>query len=137
MRLLTFTDFGLRALMLLAAAPERHLSTEQLARELNISRHHLQKVVQELASAGIVRTIRGVKGGVMLAHAPQDIHIGEVTRLMERNQPVVECFRSDGGACTLSARCKLQMALKNAQDAFYASLDKHTLEEFMLVSSVN
>ncbi len=133
MRLLMFTDFGLRALMLLAAAPEQHLSTEQLARELDISRHHLQKVVQELAAAGIVRTIRGVKGGVMLAHAPEDIRVGEVTRVMERNQPIVECFRADGGACKLSPRCKLQLALKNAQDAFYASLDTHTLAEFMLM----
>ena len=56
MRLTSFTDFGLRVLMRLAGQPDAVLSTEQVAREFAISRHHLQKVVQDLAAAGFVRT---------------------------------------------------------------------------------
>ena len=64
MRLLASTDFALRVLMRLAATPEAHVSTDTLARELVISRNHLHKIVQYLTEAGLVRTIRGARGGV-------------------------------------------------------------------------
>ncbi len=71
MQLLFSTDLALRTMMRLSAEPERHLSTETLARELSVSRNHLQKVVQSLTEAGLLRTIRGVKGGVMLPSPPR------------------------------------------------------------------
>jgi Rrf2 family nitric oxide-sensitive transcriptional repressor len=129
MRLLAFTDFGLRALMRLAAEPERHLSTEALARELGISRNHLQKVVQALAESGFVRTLRGVKGGVMLAAPPETIRLGAVVRRLERGQPLVECFRDDGGGCALTPCCRLKGMLATAREAFLDSLDRHTLAD--------
>ncbi len=67
MRLLTSTDFALRVLMRLSATPDAHVSTDALARELVISRNHLHKIVQYLTEAGLARTIRGARGGVMLA----------------------------------------------------------------------
>ena len=59
MRLTSFTDYGLRVLMRLSEDPAGDLTTDALARELALSRHHLQKVVQELARAGWVATRRG------------------------------------------------------------------------------
>ncbi len=67
MRLTSFTDYGLRALMRLAADPDRGRSTADLAGELQISRHHLTKILQRLARAGIVTTRRGGGGGAVLA----------------------------------------------------------------------
>ncbi len=130
MRLTAFTDFGLRTLMRLAAEPDRHLSTEALATELAISRNHLLKVVQALAETGFVRTLRGAHGGVALARPPEAIRMGAVARALEGDQPLVECFRGDGGcACTLLPSCRLRSALAQAQDAFYATLDRLTLAD--------
>ena len=103
MRLLTSTDFALRVLMRLSATPDTHVSTDTLARELVISRHHLHKIVQYLTEAGLVRTIRGAHGGVMLARPASEIKVGEVIRSHEHDQALVECFRADGGACTVAA----------------------------------
>ena len=100
MQLLYSTDLALRTLIRLSAEPDRHLSTEILARELQVSRHHLQKVVQSLTDAGFLRTLRGVKGGVMLARPADAIRVGEVVRHQEREQAIAECFR-EGGNCTL------------------------------------
>jgi len=44
-----------------------HVSTDVLARELVVSCNHLHKIVQYLTEVGLVRTIRGARGGVMLA----------------------------------------------------------------------
>ncbi len=76
MRLLTSTDLALRVLMRLSAAPDAHLSTDALARELAVSRNHLHKIIQYLTEAGLVRTIRGARGGVMLARPADQIRIG-------------------------------------------------------------
>lgn len=129
MRLLASTDFALRVLMRLAATPEAHVSTDTLARELLISRNHLHKIVQYLTEAGLVRTIRGARGGVKLARPASEIKVGEVIRNHEQDQALVECFRADGGACTLLPRCRLRGMLDAAKNAFYRHLDKYTLAE--------
>jgi Rrf2 family transcriptional regulator, nitric oxide-sensitive transcriptional repressor len=129
MRLLSFTDFALRSLMWLARSPGRHLNTEELSKELGISRNHLQKVVQALAEKDFVVTQRGAKGGVALARSPDRIGIGDVVRWCEQEQPMVDCFREDGGSCSLRSDCRLQGALSGAQRAFYAHLDKLTLAD--------
>ncbi len=128
MQLLFSTDLALRTLIRLSAEPEKHLSTELLARELRVSRHHLQKVVQSLTDAGFLRTIRGVKGGVILAKPPEEIRVGEVVRHQERDQSLAECFR-EGGDCTLVPCCRLKGVLKGAKEAFYLHLDKFTLAD--------
>jgi hypothetical protein len=63
MRLTSFTDFGLRMLMRMAGEPARAFSTGELAQELNLSRHHLAKIMQRLAGAGLIATRRGAVAG--------------------------------------------------------------------------
>lgn len=129
MRLPLFTDYGLRALMRLAGAPARPLTTAQIAAEFRISRHHLTKIVRDLAEAGFVRTSRGAGGGLRLARPAESIALGEVVRALDRGEPLVECFRADGGACTLTPRCRLRWRLAAAQEAFLRQLDATTLAE--------
>ena len=137
MRLLSSTDFTLRVLMRLAATPDTHVSTDALARELVISRHHLHKIVQYLTEAGLVRTIRGARGGVMLARPANQIKVGEVIRSHEHDQVLVECFRPDGGACNLLPRCRLRGMLDGARSAFYQHLDRYTLADCLAGSGVS
>lgn len=129
MRLTTFTDFGLRALMRLAGDPERLFTSEEIATEFAISRNHLVKVIQDLANAGFVETRRGSGGGFRLAVPAKNIRIGEVVRTLESRQALVECFRADGGACVLTPRCRLKGLLAKAREAFYRELDMTTLAE--------
>ena len=129
MRLTAFTDFALRALMRLAGEPERSFVTNEIATEFGISRNHLAKVVRDLADGGFIRTQRGVGGGFSLARPPQAITLGEVVRSLEARHALVECFRDDGGACVLTARCRLKSKLANAREAFMRELDGTTLAE--------
>ena len=129
MRLTSFTDYGLRALMRLAGEPERSFTTDEIAREFRISRHHLIKIVATLANAGIVSTQRGAGGGLRLSRPASKISIGEVVRLLEANQALVECFRPDGGECVITPSCRLKKKLAIARDAFLRELDRSTLAE--------
>jgi Rrf2 family transcriptional regulator, nitric oxide-sensitive transcriptional repressor len=129
MRLTTFTDFALRALMRLAGEPDRSFSTSEIAEEFEISRNHLAKVVRDLADGGFITTQRGVGGGFALARRPQAITLGAVVRALEGTSALVECFRQDGGSCVLTPRCRLKGRLASAREAFLRELDKTTLAE--------
>jgi Rrf2 family nitric oxide-sensitive transcriptional repressor len=123
MRLLAATDFALRLLMRLGAAQGGPRTTEALAAEIGVPRNHVHKIVQHLAEAGFVATLRGAKGGVRLARPAAEIMVGAVVRRFEAPQAIVECFREDGGACPLSGACRLEGALARARETFLASLD--------------
>jgi Rrf2 family nitric oxide-sensitive transcriptional repressor len=131
MRLLASTDIALRVLMMLGREPpDRHLSVNTLAQELGgLSRNHLHKIVQDLAALGLARTVRGAGGGVALAAQPAEIRLGTLVRQLEGDQALVECFRADGGACSLTPSCRLRGMLRGARDSFYASLDQYTLAD--------
>jgi Rrf2 family transcriptional regulator, nitric oxide-sensitive transcriptional repressor len=132
MRLTSFTDYGLRALMRMAGEPERAFSTAELAAEFGISRHHLAKIMQRLAAGGIVATRRGGGGGATLARDPGEIRLGAVVRLLEDGQALVECFASGGGDCTIAGCCRLKGRLRSAEAAFLAELDRSTLADVAL-----
>ena len=129
MRLTSFTDYGLRTLMRLAAEPKRLFTTDEIALEFKISRNHLTKVVRDLAKAGYIATQRGAGGGFRLAQPADSILLGDVVRKLEDSHALVECFRDDGGACVLTPRCRLKRKLAAAKRAFLEELDRSTLAE--------
>lgn len=132
MRLTSSTDYGLRMLMRMASAPDLAFSTAELADEFGLSRNHLAKIMQRLSRAGIIETRRGGGGGAVLAVSACDVRLGTIVRVLEEDQPLVECLRADGGACTLDGRCRLKGRLRAAQRAFEAELDRTTLADIAL-----
>jgi len=128
-RLTEFTDFGLRALMRLAGEPARLFTTDEVATGFGLSRNHLTKIVNELAKAGVVTTVRGAGGGFRLARPPEDIRLGDVVRILEQRHAMVECFQAGGGLCSLTPDCRLKSKLAAAHHAFYRELDKSTLAD--------
>ena len=129
MRLTTFTDYGFRALMRMAGAPGRSFTTGELADEFGISRHHLTKIIQQLAAAGIVETRRGGGGGARLARDPGQITLGQILRVLEAGQALVECFGARDVRCTLLPGCRLRHELAEAEAAFLSRLDQSTLAD--------
>jgi Rrf2 family nitric oxide-sensitive transcriptional repressor len=132
MRLTSFTDFGLRMLMRMAGDPSRAFSSADLAGDLGLSRNHLAKIIQHLARSGLIETRRGGGGGAVLARPATDIRLGQIIRLLEEGQPLVECFGADGGTCSIDGRCGLKARLRSAESAFLADLDRSTLADIAL-----
>lgn len=131
-RLTTFTDYGLRMLMRMASVPDRAFSTAELAEEFQLSRNHLTKIMQKLSVGDVVETRRGAKGGAVLRKAPADIRLGDVVRMLEQDQAIVECFRLDGGMCTVDGRCGLKERLRRAEQKFIDDLNRSTLADIAL-----
>ncbi|MEM1046825.1 MAG: Rrf2 family transcriptional regulator [Pseudomonadota bacterium] len=132
MRLTHFTDLGLRALMLMASDPQRAYSTAEIAAEFGISRNHLTKTIALLAAAGIVETRRGTGGGATLAQPPDQLRLGDLVALLERQSALVECFEVSGGSCVITPSCRLKGYLADAHQQFLDALNRHTLADCSL-----
>jgi len=130
MRITTFTDFGLRTLIYLASLPPETLTNvQEVSKIYNVSQNHLVKVVGQLRKLGYIHTLRGKNGGIHLAKPPAEINIGEVIEQLENHLDVVDCASP---ACQLTPCCKLRHALKDAMQAFIASMKQFTLADMMI-----
>ena len=67
---------------------------------------------------------RGRNGGVSLAHAPQDLRIGDVVRVLEPNMQIADCPK-----CKLRPECSARDMFDDALAAFMAVLDARTLAQ--------
>ena len=129
MRLTAFSDYSLRVLIYLAAAPETRSTVADIAGAFGISEHHLVKVVQLLGREGILLNTRGRKGGVQLARPAGEINVGQVLRLTEGRDLPAECFDPETNSCMLAGGCGLQRILKEAVEKFYAALGQYSVAD--------
>lgn len=135
MQLTRFADLGLRLLMYLASARPEHdqpVTIAEVGERFEVSHHHLVKVANLLAQTGWVKATRGRGGGLRLAHPPEQIRVGEVVRVLEGEGGLVDCDRP---ACSLRGVCRLRGVLDEAQQAFFAALDRHTLADVVAGTS--
>jgi Rrf2 family nitric oxide-sensitive transcriptional repressor len=59
LRMSDAASLALHGMVILAEAPERRVSARAIASELDASEAHLAKVLQRLARAGLVESVRG------------------------------------------------------------------------------
>lgn len=131
MRLTSFTDYSLRVLMYAALSPERLVTIGELAETYRISANHLMKVVHLLGQHGYLQTVRGKGGGLRLGRAPAQINLGELVRLTEGSDALVECFGSEHADCRIAQVCLLFGVLHEAQEAFFGTLGHYTLASLL------
>lgn len=130
MQLTHFTDYSLRVVLYLAVKKES-ASVSEIANYYGISRHHMVKVVHNLAKLNLVKTTRGKGGGVTLAMAPEDVNIGEVVDKTEPNFHLVGCFDPACNKCPILPGCLLRNVLEEALQNFKATLARYTLADLL------
>jgi Rrf2 family nitric oxide-sensitive transcriptional repressor len=131
MRVTTFTDYCLRALVFVALKGEELATIDEIAERYRINRNHLVKVVFRLGQLGYFDTIRGKGGGIRLAKDPAKINIGTLVRQTEEDLELVECFRGHDCLCAIEPACVLRRALHQALDAFFKTLEGYTLADLV------
>lgn len=130
MRLTTFTDYCLRAVMYIALKDGELATIDEIADRYTINRNHLVKVIFRLGQLGYLDTVRGKGGGVRLAKDPARINLGTLIRATEDDIELVECFQQDC-SCVIEPACVLRKALRQALDAFLKTLDGYTVADLL------
>jgi Rrf2 family protein len=104
------TDYASRVILHLAAAePGAKVTTGEIAAMRIIPPAFIRRIVSRLSAAGLVRTSRGVGGGISLAVPASQINLKDVVEAMEGPVALNVCVEDRRG-CPLSADCPVSGA---------------------------
>lgn len=131
MQLSAYSDYSLRVLMHAALRGPELATVDEVAETFGISRHHLVKIVHDLGRGGYLHTQRGIGGGFTLGRAADAIRLGDIVRLGEGSDFVIECADKQNRQCRLFPACHLKDVLDEAAEAFFAVLDAYTLADLL------
>jgi len=131
MKLSTRGRYGTRALLDLALHEEgKPILLKDIAQRQQISLLYLEHVIAPLRAGGIVRSIRGAKGGVSLAQPPEHIKLSEVIQLLEGSIAPAECI-SNPEICTRSEFCVTRDIWGELKQAMDGVLESITLQDLV------
>ncbi|MFI8193317.1 RrF2 family transcriptional regulator [Streptomyces sp. NPDC085946] len=130
MRLTKFTDLALRAVMRLAVSEQDGSpTTREVAEAMGVPATHMAKAVTRLQHLGVLEARRGRGGGLALTPLGRHASVGWLVRELEGEGEVVAC--EGDSPCPLRGACRLRQALRDAQEAFYATLDPLTVADLV------
>jgi Rrf2 family protein len=111
------TDYAARIVLHLAGLPEgARVPMRKIADERLLPPSFVRRIVAQLAGSGILRTVRGMGGGVGLARPASEISLLDVVRAMEGGIVLNRCV-DDPPQCPLSTSCPVQLAWTGATRA--------------------
>ncbi len=131
MKLSTRSRYGTRLVLDMAQRyQEGPIQLGAIAKRQDISVKYLEQLIIPLKKAQYVKSVRGVKGGHMLARSPDAITVGEIVALLEGGVRLADCTE-DPEACKRSDKCLTRLVWKEATQAIHEKLNSITLSDLL------
>jgi len=109
---------------------EGPIELKEIAKKESISLKYLEQVINPLRAGGLVKAVRGSKGGYSLAKAPSEICLYDVVETLEGPLNLLECL-SDSKACQKASSCVTRDIWKEVSDAISKIFYSVTLEDMV------
>lgn len=124
-------DYGVRAVVVMAANSEKVLSKRLIAEEFGIPVNFLAIILPKLVHHGIVESLPGPRGGYRLARPPSKISILDVIQAVNRGFALNRCH-SETKNCEQRGRCPVAPFWHKLQSDVEAYLKGITFERLAL-----
>ena len=129
MKLSTRSRYGVRALLELAINYNKGpLQIKVIAEREKISNKYLEQLVSVLKTSGLVLSVRGPKGGYVLARPPEEINLSDVFVVLEGPLTTFDCL-VDKSYCTRCGDCLTKNIWLKMQEAINGVLTAITLRD--------
>lgn len=130
-RFSTRAEYGLRALIDLAAHPQAApVRAGDLAARQAVPVHYLEQLLSFLRQAGLVRSVRGARGGFALARPAGDITLLEALTALEGDPLLAQCLESTAKAnCPKAGACALRAVWEDLTGLLKDRLGSLSLEQ--------
>ena len=126
-------EYALRALLVLGMRYKEPLvRIQRIATEQNIPKRFLEQILNDLKSAGLVESKRGVAGGYRLARQPEAISLAEVVRHVEGALAPVSCVSErfyEKCSCPDELRCPIRSVMKEIRQAIVEIAERVTVAD--------
>ncbi len=109
---------------------EGPVDLNEISRRESISVKYLEQVIIPLRTAGLVKSVRGSKGGYSLAKPPAGISLRNLFEILEGSTNLVDCL-GDPKLCRRSALCVTREIWGDVSKAIYKIFDSITLEDMV------
>ena len=97
-----------------------------IAKRQDISVKYLEQLIIPLKKANLINSVRGPKGGHMLAKHPKEITVGQIVEALEGGLDLTVCVR-DASMCERSADCLIRDTWEEASKIMYDKLNSVSL----------
>jgi Rrf2 family protein len=115
------TDYAVRTLLHLACLPPgTQVKVKDVAAQKMLPLSFVRRIVARLGSAGLLKTTRGLNGGIALARPAREISLLDVVLAMGDPVRLNQCLDADH-TCPLAAFCPVHVAWDDAT----AALEDH------------
>ncbi len=131
MKLGTKTRYGARAMVDLALRYENEngiIPVKEISTHQQVSLKYLEHLLASLRSVGLVRSVRGAKGGHALTRPPEKINLREIYHVFEGTEGFVECTTSPE-FCDRVDSCVTREVWARMYEACMEILESTTLED--------
>ncbi len=132
MRIPTRLRYGLRSILDIAThqRDEEPVLLKDIAQRQGISERYLEHVVTSLRNAGLVKSVRGAKGGYYLALPPEQINILDVFKATSGPLELVFCV-SQSESCTRAEQCAARIFWSQLYEAMRGVMQSTTLRDLL------
>ena len=125
MKMSTKGRYAIRAMLDLALQSGNGPTlSKDVSKRQKISNLYLEQLFSQLRAGGLVRSIRGPKGGFILAKPPSQIRVIDILQVMEGSIAPVECV-DNAAFCSRTGSCvcrSLWIETKEAMDKVLGSI---------------
>src|SRR6266498_3361240 len=126
-------EYALRALLVLGLNYKQSIVRIQtISQQQNIPKRFLEQILNDLKSAGVVESKRGVAGGYRLARAPEEISLATVIRHLEGALAPVSCVSErfyEKCSCPDESRCAIRSVMKEVREAVVRIAERVTIAD--------
>jgi Rrf2 family protein len=127
-------DYALRAMIFFASTPDaRVVSFREVAQRMTIPEEFLAKILKTLVNMGLLRSIRGARGGYSLAKPRSEISFLDVIEAVEGPVVVNLCLSGSDG-CKLTPSCTMYGIWKLGQERMLEVYRAATLDKLVMQS---
>lgn len=131
MKLLTRdTDYAIRALMYIASSEKNIVTTVEIENKLKLPRPFLRKILQILQKNGALKSIKGNKGGFLLATSPDKIFLSDVIKIFQGDITFTECFLQKK-VCPRLKTCSVRRKIKNIEGKVVSDLKQISIASLL------
>lgn len=129
MKLSTRSRYGTRMMLDLAQHyDDGPVQIGEIAKRQDISVKYLEQLIIPLKKANYITSVRGPKGGHVLARSPEEITVGEVVKLLEGGINLADCLENPD-ICDRSETCVTRSIWETATRAMSQVLNSMTLSD--------
>lgn len=127
LRISKLADYGTIIMVYLAKQKNQLCNARDIAGQTHLSMPTVSKLLKRLTTAGLLISVRGVRGGYRLQRCAHEISVSEILHALDEPRGLTEC-QEHPNSCALQEVCHVQGNWRLISQVIESTLSRVSLE---------